>query len=77
MFFFFFLKTCPFDMFVIWISTVLSGWGGGGGEGSKACHYPVAIFYSIKRWLRSGRLKPLEPYSFSRLVPFCAMTLVL
>ena len=67
-------------MFVIWISTVLSGWGvgwGGEGEGSKACHYPVAIFNSIKRWLRSGRLKPLEPYSFSRLVPFCAMTLVL
>lgn len=76
MFFFFFLKTCPFDIFVIWISTVLSGWGGKG-EWSKAYHYPVAIFYSIKRWLRSGRLKPLEPYSFSRLVPFCAMTLVL
>ena len=38
-FFFFFLKTCPFDMFVIWISTVLSGWGGGGGRGRK----PVTI----------------------------------
>lgn len=39
--FFFFLKTCPFDMFVIWISTVFSGWGGrgGGGGGRK----PVTI----------------------------------
>ena len=41
------------------ISTVI---GVGGRGGSKSCHFKVAIFYLMERWVRSGRLKPLQPY---------------